>query len=117
MSDFDAESEKNASGCFWKIVLIGGLIIGAYCYIREKMNDHYWEKEIAKSEERKKNPPPVSRQRPKTYHYHTCSVCGERYAEEGSFPNYATWCERCEKWHCGDCAANCIATKKLLESE
>ena len=40
MSDFDAESEKNASGCFWKIVLIGGLIIGAYCYIREKMNDH-----------------------------------------------------------------------------
>jgi hypothetical protein len=105
------EKYDDGSGCFWKMAIIAGIIIGIFCYIREKINDWQWEKEIAERKEQERNPPPVKKQRPVTYHYHTCSMCRKRCAEEYSFPNEATWCERCEKWHCGDCKVNCIANE------
>lgn len=112
------ESKKEpliqGEGYIWVVLLVIGLIIGAYCFIREQMNDKKWERDTAEQQERAKKPRSSKNQKPVVYHYHTCSICKERVAEEGSFPNYATWCDRCEKWHCGDCAASCKATDILL---
>lgn len=101
-------------GCIWVVLLVIGLIIGAFCFIREKIHDWQYERDIAETNELRKTPRPIKKQKPVVYHYHTCSVCKKRVAEEGGFPNYATWCDRCEKWHCGDCAVNCKATDLLL---
>ncbi len=118
MSSNSIESKKEpliqGEGCIWVVLLVIGLIIGAYCFIREKINDWQYERDIAERQEQAKNPRSNKNQKPVVYHYHTCSVCKRRVAEEGGFPNYATWCDSCEKWHCGDCAANCKATDLLL---
>lgn len=99
----------HGDGCIWAVIVVIGLIIGGFCYVRELINDHEWKREIAREEQERKNPHPVANKRPQSYHYHTCSMCGDRYAEEGSYPAKAMWCDRCAKWHCGDCSVECIA--------
>ena len=106
----------HGDGCIWIIIVVVGLIIGGFCYVRELINDHEWKREIAREEQERKNPRPVVRNRAK-YHYHTCSMCGGSCAEEGeaegSYPKRAMWCELCGKWHCFDCSVECVARRNL----
>ena len=111
--EFEVESAKNAEGCFWKVLIIVGLIIGAFCFISEKMNDKRGEWEISEIKKHAKNPPPITKQKTVVRHYHRCSVCREEYSEEGGFPNCVVLCDKCNKWHCGGCVCPILDNSNL----